>query len=154
MVVKKFLYHVRRDSKRYFILCERVDYLRASCLPSAIAPTVQVQVSPFNRTEEALTKLADLEKNITAQLARIRRHRAAAEALIGRLTNDNQRRALRLYFIELKYDGTLLRPLSFDEACGEMGLSPDSFKKHRKNGIAALQKMIENAPSHPTSAKK
>lgn len=144
MIVRKFLYHVRHDSKRYFILCERVDYIRASCLPGAITyDKEQVQASaPQDKTAEAIAKLADIEAQLTAQIARIKRHRAAAEGLISRLSNGNQRRALRLYFLQLKRDGSLLRPLTFDEACGEMGLSPESFKTHRRRGIESLQRMV------------
>lgn len=146
--VKKFLYHVRKDTRRYGILCERAAYLRASCLPGDMPyEKSPVQTSaPGDKTADALSKLVDLEARISAQIGRIRRHRAAAKALVARLSNDTQREALRLYFIDIVRDGTFTRPLTFDEACGEMGLSPESFKKHRNNGIAALQRMIENAP--------
>ena len=144
MIVKNFLWRVRRDSRRYYILCERCDYLRASVLPHALPyAKAQVQTSPEDdKTATALTKLVDTEARLTEQIERIRRHRAAAESLIARLRNDNQREALQLFFIDMVQDGSLRRPLTLDEACGMMGIAPNTFKTHRRNGIDALQQMV------------
>ena len=152
MIVKKFLWHVRRDSRRYYILCERCDYLRAAILPHALPyARSQVQTSmELDSTALTLAKLVDTEAKLTEQIERIKRHRAAAEALIARLRNDNQREALQLFFLDMVQDGSLRRPLTLDEACGMMGIAPNTFKTHRRNGIDALQKMVagtfENAP--------
>lgn len=144
MIVKKFFHSLRRDAHLLVRLKERREWLRLSQLPKGRAyqkSPVQFSIT-FDRMGDALAEAADIEEILDAKIRRIERNRTIARDLIGRLKSDKQREALTLYYLDLRRDGNALRPLTFDEVCGELGCAPGYLKKLRSRGIDAIQKLV------------
>ena len=145
MKVKNMLYRVRANTFRIARLTERLNFLRLSCLPRSpgYVKSQVMESAVYDVIGEALAEATDLEKKINSLTATLERDTAIAQGLIGKVKNERLRQALTLYFLERKRDGAFIRPLSAEEAAGEMGISDSYLRVLCHRGIATMQKRLK-----------
>lgn len=145
MNVKNMLYRIRVNTFKIAHLTERLNFLRMSCLPRTLGyvKSPVVESARYDVLGKALAEAAAIEKELNTRTSALERDTAIARTLIEKVKNEKHRQALTLYFLERKRDGAFIRPLSAEEAAGEMGISDSYLRVLCHRGIATMQKRLK-----------
>ena len=136
---KKYLRQIRDGESTIIKLKEHCDALRYSLGASAIRyDKDKVQATPRDAMCETMAELLDLEDRMAELQARIRVRRCEAECIISLMSDDIQRSALRLYYLDpaLYSWGKVAYMINKSEKYLIRRIHPDalaSFEQVRKN---------------------
>lgn len=145
MTVREELYAIRASQAEINILQERIEEVRYSLYPHAIAyDGDKVQTSPSDRMSEVEAKIDEYIRTMQIKLQPLIERKIRAEKMIESLQDSRQRQALSLYFLSGKR-------MSMEDVGSKMGYSRTRTYIYWSTGLEELER---NAKTRQKSTEK
>ena len=132
------LSEVRKESREIAILRNKHEWLRLSLIPGAqMFKTGRIQAMPEDRMGDTVAEIDRLERRIYKQIGILTHKQNKCLEYISRIDDSDQRKVLMLYYLPDE------RLLSLEEVAAQIGYSRSRVKQIRREGVSAIQKMID-----------